>query len=99
MVASIHAALDRLEATRPSAVSRSEAPNAEPDPLIREEQGEQGAIVYSMKSQGSKFSVALTAREGRGSFTALIHQVPPIVTAGSDGFIQGAQWCTCSVYA
>ena len=48
MVASIHAALDRLEATRPSAVSRSEAPNAEPDPLIREEQGERGAIVYSM---------------------------------------------------
>ena len=48
VVASIHAALDRLEATRSSAVSRSEAPNAEPDPLIREEQGERRAIVYSM---------------------------------------------------
>ena len=37
--------------------------------------GELGAVVFSIRREGSKFSAALTAREGRGSFTALLHQV------------------------
>ena len=37
--------------------------------------GELGAVVFSIHREGSKFSAALTAREGRGSFTALLHQV------------------------